>query len=531
MKIAIIDIGTRASRLIIGDTDDLDEYGFRFQDFYNDGGLSEAGRGIYEDEVDGTQYKMEYFEKTFHFIEKFLRICEKKNVLPENIYAVGTEVFRRVNNRNDILSLIQKAFGFPFKVLDPQDEAECTFWGAVITCRHFFKINEPILVFEQGGGSVQLTAGLINPLGRIEKFAQTSIPNLGTLFLRENFMKEQEGYRYVKTVSKDVYDYAQLELENTLSKEFNLLPEQMPSKVFALGSVITNLFNLGGRKIHGKNVPLSRLSGDLIKGTILERYENYAVKSLIKDAKNGQFEEDKSSIERKLERMYGLSCYAAVLEYFNLDRLQICGAGLRYGVFFKVANNEWHNIKEFKGKLKKGSSYSHIENLLCSEEGMQLEFKAAARWNKHSEQPDKEITMGILKTIAAFMNSRGGDLLIGVDDNRKVVGLEHDYRTLTKRKDSDGFLQTITTAIKNSIDKKFFHYFDTEMLEYDEYEICHIRVRSSDVGPVFVKSDKGDLFFIRTNNSTESLDKKDTYEYISANTRWSQQTSTILSNQ
>ena len=36
------------------------------------------------------------------------------------------------------------------------------------------------------------------------------------------------------------------------------------------------------------------------------------------------------------------------------------------------------------------------------------------------------MTHAALKTIAAFLNTEGGDLLIGVDDNREVLGIEND---------------------------------------------------------------------------------------------------------
>ena len=39
----------------------------------------------------------------------------------------------------------------------------------------------------------------------------------------------------------------------------------------------------------------------------------------------------------------------------------------------------------------------------------------------------------ISKTIAAFVNSEGDTLFIGVDDDGNVVGLENDYQLLKKK--------------------------------------------------------------------------------------------------
>jgi hypothetical protein len=54
-----------------------------------------------------------------------------------------------------------------------------------------------------------------------------------------------------------------------------------------------------------------------------------------------------------------------------------------------------------------------IDNLLQQQEGVRLEFKAAA--NREA----------IAKTITAFINTQGGDLVIGIDDDKKVVGVEN----------------------------------------------------------------------------------------------------------
>lgn len=54
-----------------------------------------------------------------------------------------------------------------------------------------------------------------------------------------------------------------------------------------------------------------------------------------------------------------------------------------------------------------------IENLLHQKEGIRLEFK---------EQSNID---AIAKSIASFINTQGGDLVVGIDYNKKVVGIEN----------------------------------------------------------------------------------------------------------
>ena len=350
MKIGIIDIGARATRLLIGDTDDLNEFGFRFSDCRNWGKLTEAGQGIYKENNNTCFYRIEYLEKTVEYLNFLINNkCRKHNVAIENIYAVGTEIFRRISNWKDVVSIIKNTCGVDLKVLDPKEEAECTFWAAIISCREFFDIDEPILVLEQGGGSMQLTVASVNAYGKPQRYGQASIAELGTLLLREQFLLHRTAKKRVSTVNRDVHQFAKDKVGNILSTEFSLLNNQVPLKVFALGSVITNLFKLSNPKIHGKTVNLTHLQTDPVENTILEKYKTYQVSSLLKDSENGQIQESLKDINIILERSYGLPCYAAVMEYFNLENLRICGTGLRYGVYFRVTANEWLDIREYQG--------------------------------------------------------------------------------------------------------------------------------------------------------------------------------------
>ena len=54
-----------------------------------------------------------------------------------------------------------------------------------------------------------------------------------------------------------------------------------------------------------------------------------------------------------------------------------------------------------------------IENLLQQKKGVRLEFKP---------QPNID---AIAKSITSFINTQGGDLVVGIDDNKKVLGVEH----------------------------------------------------------------------------------------------------------
>lgn len=59
-----------------------------------------------------------------------------------------------------------------------------------------------------------------------------------------------------------------------------------------------------------------------------------------------------------------------------------------------------------------------IENLLQQKEGVRLQFKA---------EPNIDV---IAKSITAFINTQGGDLIVGVDDKKNIIGLAHAQQQL-----------------------------------------------------------------------------------------------------
>jgi hypothetical protein len=62
--------------------------------------------------------------------------------------------------------------------------------------------------------------------------------------------------------------------------------------------------------------------------------------------------------------------------------------------------------------------HRNAEELVKRGESKTLEFKSTLRWSlKEDRQDDKGVTHAVLRTIAAFLNTEGGDLLIGVADD------------------------------------------------------------------------------------------------------------------
>ena len=91
--------------------------------------------------------------------------------------------------------------------------------------------------------------------------------------------------------------------------------------------------------------------------------------------------------------------------------------------------------------------HRNAEELIKRGESKTLEFKSTLRWSlKEDRQDDKGVTHAALKTIAAFLNTEGGDLLIGVADDGSIVGIERD-----QLENDDKFMRHLAQVVRNGM--------------------------------------------------------------------------------
>lgn len=152
--------------------------------------------------------------------------------------------------------------------------------------------------------------------------------------------------------------------------------------------------------------------------------------------------------------------------------------------------------------------------LVRTAEHEQLERKSTLRWDLHTGTVNKALERAAVKTVAAFMNSRGGDLLLGVGDNGEAVGLEHDFATLP-RKDADGFQVHFSNVLTAMLNPSLKRYIRLQPFVHGGKECLQVCVRPAD-RPAYVSDHDREEFFIRTGNGTTSLKISEANEYIAS---------------
>jgi hypothetical protein len=158
------------------------------------------------------------------------------------------------------------------------------------------------------------------------------------------------------------------------------------------------------------------------------------------------------------------------------------------------------------------SGATDVASVISAGEGDVLEFKETARLNLRTGQVDKEIQKAVVKTVGGFFNSQGGTLVIGVNDAGLAVGLDRDFATLGSRPDADGYEQFLRTLLNNAIGKDACAQVRVSFPMVDGVQVCLIRVPAT-AKPVFVTDGANQQFFVRSGNTTQSLNLREAHEY------------------
>jgi hypothetical protein len=137
-----------------------------------------------------------------------------------------------------------------------------------------------------------------------------------------------------------------------------------------------------------------------------------------------------------------------------------------------------------------------------------VEFKSTLSKNLHTGMKDPRIELAALKTIAAFLNTKGGTLIIGVSDDGNPVGIRSDD---FENEDKMGLhLVNIVKSRMNAIAITYMHiHFD----DLNDHRVMVVKCKKSPV-PVFVKDGIMERFYIRTGAAASELTPSQTQEYI-----------------
>ena len=180
--------------------------------------------------------------------------------------------------------------------------------------------------------------------------------------------------------------------------------------------------------------------------------------------------------------------------------------------FLSLVPGILHDVMTAVGFLitSKSQRLQGLAGIIGRGEGYDLEFKSTLRWDLKAGKTNQQIERASLKTIAAFLNSNGGMLLIGVKDDGSIEGIESD-----RFPNTDKFLLHLWTLIRTCFGTDISPNIIANLESAEGKTVCSVKCRRS-ARPVFLRQPGfEEEFYIRVGPGTIALAVSEALKYIS----------------
>jgi hypothetical protein len=149
-----------------------------------------------------------------------------------------------------------------------------------------------------------------------------------------------------------------------------------------------------------------------------------------------------------------------------------------------------------------------ISQLIAIGEGTSIELKSTLRTNLHTGNNDPKMELAVLKTIAGFLNMKGGTLVVGISDNGEPVGVDAD-----RFPSEDNMNLHLVNLIKDRIGPTSMMYIHSRFEDHDGTRVMVVDCAPSK-NPVFVKDGSIERFYVRTGAATSDLTHSQAQDFI-----------------
>jgi len=205
-----------------------------------------------------------------------------------------------------------------------------------------------------------------------------------------------------------------------------------------------------------------------------------------------------------LERMYRLHALPPNWEHMEYrDFLE-----KRREMMAQVIAEGYSTLVTGKTEEELAESEFDLSNVLVNGESEAVEFKSTLRVNLHTGNKDPRMELSVLKTLAGFLNTNGGMLVIGISDDGTPVSIQADGFS-----NEDKMSLHLVNIVKSRMGVQAMTNIHAHFDDHDDFRVMVVKCRKSPT-PIFLKDGDSERFYIRTGPSTTELSASQTQEYI-----------------
>lgn len=351
VKIAVLEISTRACKLLIADIREL-EQGFTWEGFRNQGNLTNLGM---QTEMDGSITWQSFSELVLPHIKRHLARLQNHNI--DHVYTIATAALRQATNSIDILQRLHDELGLNVEILSQEQEglasASAYQWNSTNA------LADNLLLIDQGGGSTEIL-GFNKNLEPLD-FKQSPSLQMGTSSAI-HWLNHHTSKLSLTNAIKLFQSYFQ----NILSDSLRELTTHTPFVLVGMGSGLTQATHKrGNQQQHGIRLSQERLQTEILFtiADLSNTFEHFAtIDAHAKALPLGSSEHQK--LFDQLAKLVGCTMFAQILSTLEIDSITVNGLGLRYGVCRQI-------IEHYYPDLTGGRHHLRLQQHSISIDGIQ----------------------------------------------------------------------------------------------------------------------------------------------------------------
>lgn len=128
---------------------------------------------------------------------------------------------------------------------------------------------------------------------------------------------------------------------------------------------------------------------------------------------------------------------------------------------------------------------------------------------------DKDRNHDVLKSVAAMLNTGGGDVVVGVQDDGTIYGLEADYAYFSKdsERNPDGYELWMRQLFVNHFGVLNSQKVRAQFVTLEGKQVLWLRVLPAETAAYVVAENKQKIFYIRNGNETRALEIEQVVAY------------------
>ncbi|PZG18299.1 Ppx/GppA phosphatase family protein [Nonomuraea aridisoli] len=249
-------------------------------------------------------------ERLGDFVQEAVGLAEDKGV--EDLVAFATSAVREAANGEDVLAEIDARCGVHIQVLSGHDEARLTF---LAVRRWFGWSSGRMLAFDIGGGSLEIAAGVDE-----EPDVAVSLPLGAGRLTRDWFTGDPPSADEVRKLRRHV----RTEIARTVG---DIVRFGEPDRAVATSKTFKQLARIAGAapSSEGPYVSRSLFRQDMADWAVKLTTMGSAERALLPGVSEG----------RAMQLAAGALVADAVMDLFEVDRLDVCPWALREGVILR----------------------------------------------------------------------------------------------------------------------------------------------------------------------------------------------------